>query len=311
MVETRGSTAKKEAPTVDAGKAAAATHDKVNFVWFLALVGLTIYPFVKSAPFADAETYRFASVRDAGWKADASDTAPGRHVWSVAAAGAAAAGGLSYHFVSPGGLVGGLAAGLGATVPLGYAAWAARGAAVETASSALGGSEDVPAYVYVTWAALLYSIFDLLYMFAVPACTLKAATLVPHHCATIMLTVSALEFGAEPLTALCMLVELNTLVLTLMNLKRAPGPGDAFTRLAKAADKVLPLKVLFLGTWITLRLGVYPYLLYYFHYYFGHERYGMRGYCQTVGALCVLNVLNFKWTAEFYAPKPKSEKSTK
>jgi hypothetical protein len=38
----------------------------------------------------------------------------------------------------------------------------------------------------------------------------------------IMLTTGALWLHVEPMTALCLLVELNTLFLTLKNLKRAP-----------------------------------------------------------------------------------------
>ena len=37
-----------------------------------------------------------------------------------------------------------------------------------------------------------------------------------------MLTTGALWLHVEPMTALCLLVELNTLFLTLKNLKRAP-----------------------------------------------------------------------------------------
>ena len=317
-----------------AGKAAAATHDKVNFVWFVALIVLTMWPFLANSPFEDAEKARFVSLRDAGWDPIASDTAP-RVSSVVAGVAAAASGGFAFYFVAPIGVPSATLAGVAGLLPLAYAAYFAwqvesgdatfgsgeswrvvvsggKGKKAEAAAAAAAAAiELVPVYTILTWGALLYSLFDLAYMFFVPECTLKAATLVPHHLATVGLTMSALEFGAEPLTALCMLVEWNTLVLTLMNLKRAPPSKDVFLNACKAVAAALPLKWMFNLTWLFLRLGAYPYLLYYMHNYFGHERYGMRGYYQTMGSLGTLNLLNFMWTYENFAPKPaKKERSS-
>jgi len=45
------------------------------------------------------------------------------------------------------------------------------------------------------WGGLAYAVFDTIYIIVVPACTTKAATVIPHHIATLMLTSGALWFG--------------------------------------------------------------------------------------------------------------------
>lgn len=157
-----------------------------------------------------------------------------------------------------------------------------------------------PIYTWTTVAAIAYSIFDIGYILLVPKCTTRHTSLIIHHLATISLATGAIGYGVEPLTALCMIVEVNTFILTLKNLIRAPTiERGAFSSFAARLAGLIPAPIVnisFVVTWIGLRHVYYPWLLLVFHRYFGHHSFGTGGYIYVLGSLLTLNACNQLWS---------------
>ena len=120
------------------------------------------------------------------------------------------------------------------------------------------------------------------YLVVVPACNADFGmfvSLIVHHLATLVLCLAAFRLEVTYLTKLCMIVELNTLCLTL-----------------KKVFKIGIMNTGHLATWLTLRLMWYPYLQFYFNGEFGHYGVMSLDYMQPCASLFVLNLLNWWWT---------------
>ena len=123
------------------------------------------------------------------------------------------------------------------------------------------------------------------YLFVVPACNAEFGmfvSLIVHHVATLVLCLAAFRLEVTALTKLCMIVELNTLCLTLK-------------KVFKSIKGIMNIG--HLATWVTLRLIWYPYLQVYFNSFFGAKYEIMSlDYMQPCASMFVLNVLNWWWT---------------
>jgi hypothetical protein len=244
--------------TQEAGRRAAAQHAAIKLVLGSGLVALTAQAFAQHNPFIDALAARSSAIQrlsGAGGDLEAVTS-------SFIAAAAAAPDGRAVYFWLP-------------SAPAVGADWKAP-----------------PVYRQLTWAALAYAIFDTGYMLLHPLCTNKLPTLLPHHAATAALTIGALHFKVEPLTALCMIVELNTWLLTLKNLQRTPAASlgavsDGIVALARFLFRAAKpaAEPCFLLSWVLLRLCFYPFLLLTFHRFFGHPCFGPYGYPAILGSV--------------------------
>merc|ERR1711920_1039688 len=91
------------------------------------------------------------------------------------------------------------------------------------------------------------------------------------------------------------LVEVNTLCLVL-----------------KKLTKWNVFQTLFIGSWFSLRLGWYPFIVWYYHHEMIRQGYPYMGYehLQVVLGHAAITGLNFFWTVEFIQGmmKPKSKK---
>ena len=221
------------------GKLAARAHDEVNVVLVALLLVLTMWCFLFHSPFGDALEVRSSACARGGILTLL--IATNSDCCSCGGAGQSRAL-LEPRFAS---------SDPAAAAPIYF--WLA------TKLEATAGWSTPTPYVWLTWGGLAYSVLDILYILVVPACTTKAATVIPHHIATITLTAGgwgrtprapplrthlnyhwcpwrplsqpprcaravpgALHYGVEPLSAHCMVVELNTFILTLKNVRRAP-----------------------------------------------------------------------------------------
>lgn len=139
-------------------------------------------------------------------------------------------------------------------------------------------------YVCLSYGALAYSVFDLAYILIQPCVTNRPKQMTIHHIATIVLARVAFVGHTESLTAKCMVVEVNTLVLTIQKLYRIKW-----------------LQPFMLATWGFFRLLWYPFLTYQVatYYWPGSSRFDMSIWLQIVGSFLVLNALNLYWTLEF------------
>merc|ERR1711871_1274616 len=116
------------------------------------------------------------------------------------------------------------------------------------------GAEEMPPPLresaWLTWGALFYSAFDIGYIYLQPCVTNRPRQLYLHHSATLVLAILGLLTKTESMTAKCLLVEVNTVILTLQKMFR-----------------IRSLQPLMLATWGFYRLLWYPYLTYEVCYY--------------------------------------------
>ncbi|CAE7557849.1 unnamed protein product [Symbiodinium microadriaticum] len=143
------------------------------------------------------------------------------------------------------------------------------------------------AHKALSWSVLCYTMLDTIYNLMVPECQpsrRRWASILLHHVTAAWLVCFPISYeGFAHLTAYCTAVELNTMCFAIY--KAFKGPA------ARAAH---------LLTWVVLRLGWYPYLVYHFHQAVRGAGFavGSYEYCQSVGSQVILCSLNFFWTVE-------------
>ena len=145
----------------------------------------------------------------------------------------------------------------------------------------------------LSYAALVYTMGDTLYHFAIPHCqptTLRLATILLHHLATAVLLLHPLMHPPHAAyTMHCMSVEVNTLI---------HNANKVYKGRSAALDSVITAA--FYATWFGLRLGYSPYLIFAFHrdmLAIGASPWSF-DYLRVVGAHACISFLNFFWTVE-------------
>lgn len=148
------------------------------------------------------------------------------------------------------------------------------------------GVHPAPIYWWLSVGAGVYSVLDILYIVIEPLVTQRYWQIILHHIAVITMVSITLESDTTSMTPTALLVELNTLILTVQKL-----------------FKIKWLTVPMLITWFFLRLVWYPILTYISFKYYSHPRLaGYHWWLQAI-SFAVLNGLNVFWSAEFAFPK--------
>lgn len=179
--------------------------------------------------------------------------------------------------------------------------------ALEQRACFLDGVECANAYRGLSWATLLYSVFDTLFILVKPTCTKRLGSLCLHHAATIVAVSYAMSFNVDAITAEYMLVEVSTFFLTVKNVRRnqgglVPARVVAFMR-HRAVHSATNTG--FILSWVLLRIHYYPVLWVVTHHFFNHPAFGV-SYYYILASLATLVVLNFYWTAELVGFKVTS-----
>lgn len=156
----------------------------------------------------------------------------------------------------------------------------------------------------LTILTAVYIVTDMFYHCLVPACQpnfFRWSTIMLHHLVTFWLVLHpCLHPVNADMTAPCTLVEINTLILTV-----------------NRGLKWKSLTFAFYFTWVTMRLVMYPFLVFRNHARitaWGAQMFDYHWF-QTVATVAVLCALNWLWTFEVLAgkakPKAQPEKKTK
>ncbi|KAG8463680.1 hypothetical protein KFE25_003953 [Diacronema lutheri] len=144
-----------------------------------------------------------------------------------------------------------------------------------------GASFD--AFVVVAYA---YFIGDLLWVVCSPSCVKSPGVIAGHHCLTMLYMLYPLAYPQlRHYMAMCLSVELNTFFLILRRLWHVP-----------------PVSVCFYVTWITIRLIIYPYLIYVFAILYVDRSLETGSWLNSFALIpsfqSALTVLNIKWTVD-------------
>lgn len=168
--------------------------------------------------------------------------------------------------------------------------------ALLTVASFATGSRQVD--VLLTNATLAYICIDTVYNLAMPACqpsAFRLASITVHHLFTFWLTLHpVLHHENSDMTALCTVVEINTLILTV-----------------NRQLKWKSLTVAFYATWVAMRLVWYPYLIHVLNTRIRTwgAAWGDYYHVQVVASVIVLCALNVMWTVEVVAGMMKKKKA--
>ena len=158
-------------------------------------------------------------------------------------------------------------------------------------------------YSYLTWTAISYIIFDLCYLVLYPECTIRLISLTLHHIFTLFLLILAVSLEFECITPISLIVEFNTILLTIKNINRLSDipSTSAFSCVVSSIATTLytslsfMIDILFLFSWILIRLIYFPYLLIVMHKLFNHTIFGYFYYI-IVGSSAGLCFLNYYWS---------------
>ena len=159
-------------------------------------------------------------------------------------------------------------------------------------------------YTALSWATLLYTVLDTLFLLVKPACTKRLGSLLLHHAATIVAVCYAMHYRVDAVTAQYMLVEVSTFFLTIKNVRRITGGilPPRFHAVFRHRIVSAVVNSCFLISWVLLRLQYYPFLWVVTYHFFNDPDFGASLY-YIQGALLMLVGLNFYWTAELVGPK--------
>merc|ERR1711879_364082 len=157
---------------------------------------------------------------------------------------------------------------------------------------------QAPVHWMLVYATMAYVLMDIVYHFFVPKCQpdpVRLGTIMFHHFITAWLLVFPIMCpDSGSFVSYCTVVEINTLCQVLKKLTKMP-----------IFDKG------FLFTWFSMRLILYPWLIWRFHKLMMdlNEPVGGYRYFQVVGSQIVLVGLNVFWTVEFLSAMAKKKKS--
>lgn len=145
-------------------------------------------------------------------------------------------------------------------------------------------------FLPLAYSTTLYLSLDAIFIWWYSNLFTRALSLVVHHTAAVALVVHAILYPEhERFLLYGMLVELNTFFLTAFKIW-----------------KTSVLKWLHLLTWVTLRLGWYPYLVLVYHTEMSSPAYTMFEYgCVLVPHLTVVSLGVF-WTLEITTKRSKA-----
>ncbi len=114
------------------------------------------------------------------------------------------------------------------------------------------------------WTTVAYFMIDLIWVCVIPKCVKSPSTIIQHHIAVfIYLSIPYFAPKFRFLMGVCMSVELNTWFLIARRVFNKQGfPPWKFDIPYFISVRVKLISIFFYITWITIRCGVYPYLLY-------------------------------------------------
>ena len=158
-------------------------------------------------------------------------------------------------------------------------------------------------YSFLTYAAISYIVFDLCYLLMYPECTIRLISLTLHHIFTLFLLISAVSLEFECITPISLIVEFNTILLTIKNIYRVSDipSTSVFSCVVSSITTTLytslsfMIDILFVFSWILIRLIYFPYLLIVMHKLFNHTIFGYFYYI-IVGSSAGLCALNYYWS---------------
>lgn len=141
-------------------------------------------------------------------------------------------------------------------------------------------------FTVMFWAFNAYMLIDIIWLLVSPTCVASPALIILHHIVAVAgwLT-SAFDPNIQPWTSAAVSVELNTFFL----IARRNFPSN------------LALDFGFVVTWVALRLGVYPYMVYGYYRKFSehiHPQHGLNVYSISYICLLLLMALNLKWSVD-------------
>jgi hypothetical protein len=163
---------------------------------------------------------------------------------------------------------------------------------------------EVPSdYVYLSFVALAYLLFDIIYLVLIPECTTRLTSVLVHHVISAATIVAAIHIHAEAGIALCLVVEYNTFLLVLKNLQQFSENDNAsvFSKVVSGAAQTVykytqpGIHAMYMLSWFILRLVYYPFLVLAFHRYLNLPVFGYY-YHIIVGSTTALTALNYYWT---------------
>lgn len=157
---------------------------------------------------------------------------------------------------------------------------------------------SLTAYAVLGWMTQAYLFIDIIYTIVAPnihPTTFRVWTIIIHHLITMWAIFYCINNPADAhLLCWSMIVELNTLVQVIFKL-----------------TKIKLFNHLFMLTWFTLRLIMYPWLVWTYHHMAVKQGITGHGYWQIVAGHGGITVLNYVWTAELIIglvfKKPKGE----
>mmetsp|Transcript_19183 Transcript_19183/g.24180 ORF Transcript_19183/g.24180 Transcript_19183/m.24180 type:complete len:389 (+) Transcript_19183:156-1322(+) len=119
-------------------------------------------------------------------------------------------------------------------------------------------------YTLFFWSTVAYFIIDLAWVCIIPKCVKSPSTIVQHHLAVLFyLILPHFTPRARFLMGVCMSVELNTWFLIARRVFNKQGFSPWKLDIPYFVSvRVKLISILFYITWITIRCGIYPYLLY-------------------------------------------------
>jgi hypothetical protein len=156
-------------------------------------------------------------------------------------------------------------------------------------------------YSYLALTILAYINFDFLYIMFWPECTVHQTSLLLHHILVVIAIVSAVYVKLQPTVPIGIIVEINTFLLTIKNLQRAPVDTDntTITSVAKWIYQKFSFVIdfSFLATWVLIRLVLYPYFTIVLYRTLSG---GVYGDFHTIITACFIGFcgLNYYWSVE-------------
>jgi hypothetical protein len=163
------------------------------------------------------------------------------------------------------------------------------------------------------WTTVAYFTIDLLWVCIVPKCVKSPSTIIQHHIAVFLyLIIPYLYPQFRFLMGVCMSVELNTWFLIARRVFNKQGFSPWQLDIPYLISvRVKLISIFFYITWIGIRCGVYPYVLYVMVYPMSHVDEEGAAYIRyiAIALQTVFCFLNANWSLQLLNSKIKQWKN--